>query len=135
MIYEFKSSGFFCGLQSKGLIIPKKNKPTHDHVYSRQLISKYILEEHLKEPFTIDKLREILPILLTTIILSKEDNAKLSSIVTKNKFTIEDLKKMKHYKKGNISLEYKNGNGYYEELVTEEMKELIGLDTTNPFWG
>ena len=42
---------------------------------------------------------------------------------------------MKHYKKGNISLEYKNGNGYYKELITEEMNELIGLDNTNPFWG
>ena len=135
LIYELDNRGFPCGLKSEGLIIPKKTKPTYDHVYSRKLISNYLLEEHLKEPFTIDKLKEILPILLTTIILSKEDNAKLSSIVTKNKFTIEDLKKMKHYKKGNISLEYKNGNGYYKELISEEMKELIGLDNTNPFWG
>jgi hypothetical protein len=135
LIYEFRKEGFFCGLKSKGLIIPKGKKPTHDHVYSRKLISDRILEEHLKESLTIDKLREILPVLLTSIILSPKDNQKLSGIVKKNGYTLEDVKKMKHYKKANISLEYKNGNGYYEELVTEEMKELIGLDNTNPFWG
>ena len=134
-LYEWKNTGFFCGLKSEGLIIPKGKKPTYDHVYSRKLISDRILEEHLKESLTIDKLREILPVLLTSIILSPEDNKKLAIIVKKNGYTLEDLMKMKHYKKANISLEYKNGNGYYEELVTEEMKELIGLDNTNPFWG
>jgi len=135
LIYEFRSSGFPCGLKSKGLEIPRGKKPTYDHVYSRKLISDHILKEHLKESLTIDKLGKILPILLTTINLSPEDNKKLSSIVKKNKYTLEDLKEMKHYKKANISLEYKNGNGYYPELVTKEMKELIGLDYTNPFWG
>ena len=135
LLYDLKSTGFFCGLQSKGLVISKGKPPTHDHVYSRKLASDNLMKKHLKEPFTIDTLKEILPILLTTIILSSKDNKKLSLIVTKGNLTLEDVKKMKHYKKGNISLQYKNGNGHYEELVTEEMKELIGLDTKpNPFW-
>ena len=92
------------------------------------------MDEYIKEPITIEKLKEILPPLLTSIILSKEDNKKLSTIVKKKKYTLKDLMKMKHYKKANISLEYKNGNGYYRELVTEEMNKLIGLNNTNSFW-
>ena len=134
LLYEFSIIGFPCGLKSKGLIIPKGKSPTYDHVYSRKLVSKYLMDEYIKEPITIEKLKEILPPLLTSIILSKEDNKKLSTIVKKKKYTLKDLMKMKHYKKANISLEYKNGNGYYRELVTEEMNKLIGLNNTNSFW-
>ena len=91
-LYEWKNTGFFCGLKSEGLIIPKGKKPTHDHVYSRKLISDRILEEHLKESLTIDKLREILPVLLTSIILSPEDNKKLAKQIENQSKYVQSLR-------------------------------------------
>lgn len=121
-LYDMNGKGWFCGLRVVGL---KKYK-TKDHSYSRDAISKYLIERHKVKPFTLDELARLLPTLCTSINLDAKTNKKLSDIGKKHQLTFEDYYQLKHYKLAGLELEVcPNSRKVFSSTRTEYMMELV----------
>lgn len=132
---------FECGPGwSTGLkVVGVKNTKTSEHVINRKSSSQYLLERNLVNPFTIDELEKIIPVLCTTIKVDAATNKKLSEVCKNNEFTLEDLFNLKHYKQLGLKLEpivMKNGKPHWKTKLatflstrTDAMIKLIKTDT------
>jgi hypothetical protein len=148
VLFDCKSDGFRTGHISVAAAVAKKlgittgpDRPVPDHLFSRNVIAKYLIELYRKGELTYEKLCELILILCATVEITSNENTIVSGIITKNAFEINDLFQMKHYKEAGIYLvrNYtKKGNDFdytrplKEEVESSFLQEVIiddGLDT------
>jgi len=124
-LYDMNGKGWFCGFRVVGL----ENYKTRDHIYSRDAISKYLIERHKVKPFTLNELERLLPILCTSINLDSKTNKKLSEIGKEHQLTVEDYYQLKHYKLAGLELEVcPNSRKVFSSTRTEYMMELVSQE-------
>tara|TARA_R110001592_G_scaffold327303_1_gene608420 strand:- start:3047 stop:3616 length:570 start_codon:yes stop_codon:yes gene_type:complete len=145
-VYRFSHQGFPIKLMSEGALKRREDREskglrpmwTSDHVYSINRISEYLIEQFDGGSMNWDDICKKLPFLLTTIEVAPSENNKLGvSQRGAQKYNIQDLFSMKHYKDCGIRLleipdklkkdgSARKGASYYDdELRTPEIKNLI----------
>lgn len=123
-IFDIKGSGYPTGLISENAIRSKRPYAVSDHVYSRGLISDYLINKFRTHQFDVDWLINNFPKLSTTIYVTQKENYNLSSRVLKSGMLIEDLFNMDHYKAEDIKLIEAPSKRIkiYKQFITTQMK-------------
>tara|TARA_R110002051_G_scaffold244765_1_gene304637 strand:+ start:258 stop:809 length:552 start_codon:yes stop_codon:yes gene_type:complete len=139
-IYRFSHHGFPLKLGTKQALhnLEEKKRVTRDHVYSLNRVSEFLMKQFDDGYWHWDDVCRELPFLLTTILVSPQENNKLGVAQRGGEtYSIHDLFKMKHYKDNGFELfvippkitkngVIRRGPQYYDgELRTQYIKELI----------
>ena len=139
-IYRFSHHGFPLKLGTEEALrnLERKQRVTRDHVYSLNRTSEYLIEKYDSGEWNVDEVYRQLPFLLTTILVSPQENNRLGVAQRGGKnYTIEDLFEMKHYTDNGLMLYpipskvtkrgiVRRGPTYYDgKLVTPHIRKLI----------
>tara|TARA_R110002051_G_scaffold317512_2_gene398761 strand:+ start:141 stop:713 length:573 start_codon:yes stop_codon:yes gene_type:complete len=145
-VYRFSHQGFPLKLMSEEALKRRQDREskglrpmwTSDHVYSCNRISEYLIKQFDGDYWNWDDVCIELPFLLTTIEVSPKENNRLGvSQRGAQKYDIQDLFNMQHYKDCGIKLVEipdklkkdgtpRRGATYHDnELRTPQIKELI----------
>jgi len=145
-VYRFSHQGFPIKLMSEEALKRRQDREskglrpmwTSDHVYSINRISEHLIKQFDGGNWNWDDVCKELPFLLTTIEVSPKENNRLGvSQRGAQKYDIEDLFNMQHYKDCGIKLVEipdklkkdgtpRRGASYYDnELRTTSIKNLI----------
>jgi calcineurin-like phosphoesterase family protein len=131
-IYDIKGSGYPTGLITEAAIRSKKPYAVSDHVYSRGMISEYLINKFREKQFSVNWLIDNFPKLSTTIYVTQKENHNLSNRVLTSRMTIEDLFNMEHYKAEGIKLVESPSKRIrtYKQFITERMEGISVHVTT-----
>ena len=139
-IYRFSHHGFPLKLATEGAIrnLSSGKRVTRDHIYSLNRTSEYLIKKYDSGQWNWDDVCRELPFLLTTILVTPQENNRLGVAQRGGKnYTIEDLFEMKHYTDNGFMLrtippkvtktgKVLSGPTYYDgKLVTPHIKKLL----------
>jgi hypothetical protein len=139
-IYRYSHHGFPLQLATEEAIknLSFGKKVTRDHVYSLNRTSEYLMEKYDSGEWNWDDVCKELPFLLTTILVTPQENNRLGVLQRGGKkYDIKDLFNMQHYKDCGLRLVEipdrlkkdgtpRKGASYYDYgLRTPEIKNII----------